>query len=559
MTELTNRTRRRFFSSVAATGCLLLVVNGTGVAQGRPAGAGTQRPAAAAPTEVHAPVPTISWHVCPGHPDLRCAHVRVPLDYDVPNGAQTTLALLKRPASHPAERIGSLFVNPGGPGGSSRGFVPFAAQLLGSTVRQHFDIIGIDPRGIGGSTRVHCIAKPDDPPLPPPARLYFPRSEKQIDQWLAFDKAVRHLCAKRGNAILDHMSTADTARDMDLIRQAVGDPLLSYYGISYGSILGQTYAALFPARVRALIIDGVLDPVQWTTGRFGTGDRYLVAARLGSGYGSWEALNSAFSECDRVGPKTCPWAYTIGHEWDRVVTKLRAGAVRAGGSRITYANVHGTILGGLYSAGAYPQIMRFIDDLYQLIFTKQPGAGEAAERAWLQLKDAVAREGSTPRYGPVAPVPSPRGLLARDRISPTFQGVLCSDSVNPDDPRAAIASARHANQRGPGFGALWSWISSICVNWPGSSADAYRGPWRTRTAHPILITGNVHDPATPISGARAANKLFAGSRMITVDMWGHGALGASDCARSKWDRYLVTLRLPANGLVCQPDNPLFPG
>jgi pimeloyl-ACP methyl ester carboxylesterase len=482
----------------------------------------------------------------------------VPLDYDLPGGAKISLNLVKRPANFPGSRIGSLFVNPGGPGGSSADFVPYAAQLLGAPVRQRFDVIGIDPRGIAGSTAVHCDARAGDPPLPPYPTEAFPRNQRQIDGWFAYDDGVRRLCAKRGTPILDHMTTADTARDMDLIRQAVGDARLTYYGISYGTQLGSTYAAMFPGRVRAMVLDGVLDPVQWTTGRFGQGERYLLSARLHSGYGAWEALNSALDECDRVGPRYCTYAGHIGEEWTKVITTLHAGAIHYQGGRITYADTLGTILGGLYDEDVYSDILDYIHQIYQLISSPSTQTRAAAAAAWIRLQHAVEQSGRTvPRYQ--AGLPTTAGAaLAGDRLSPGFQGVACSDSVNPSDKTAAIPSARFANREGPGFGAVWSWATSTCTSWPGSGADAFRGPWRTTTANPIVVTGNLHDPATPISGARAVNKLFPGSRLITVDTWGHGALGQSSCALSKWDRYFVTLRLPASGLVCQPNKPLFP-
>jgi pimeloyl-ACP methyl ester carboxylesterase len=543
---------------VAAATSGVLVVAGVGLAYGSAPGAASAVDRSA-PTQVQAPVPVISWHVCGDRPAYRCGTAQVPLDYDAPQGATISLNLVKRFADLPHHRIGSLFVNPGGPGGSSADFVPYAARLLGAPVRQHFDLIGIDPRGIAGSTAVHCDAKAGDPPLPPYPPVAFPRGDRQLDQWFAYDDGVRRLCAQRGTPILDHMSTADTARDMDLIRQAVGDSQLTYYGISYGTQLGSTYAAMFPSRVRAMVLDGVLDPVQWTTGRFGQGDRYLVSARLRSGYGAWEALNSALDECDRVGPRFCQFAGHIGEEWTKVITTLRAGPVRVHGGRLTYAYVLGTILGGLYDEDVYPEIMDFIHQVYEQISEPSPTAAAAAAVAWKELRADVVRSGRTvPRYQGGLPAAS-TSRLAGDQLSPGFQGVICADSVNPADKLAAIPSARFANQQGPGFGAVWSWATSTCSSWPGSGADAFRGPWRTTTAHPIVLTGNLHDPATPISGARAVNKLFPGSRMITVDTWGHGALGQSDCAVSKWDRYFLTLRLPAAGLVCQPDHDLFPG
>lgn len=552
MTRTRARFRRSASSVVAVGGSMLMALTGVGVAQAQSSVPTTASPAGR-PTEVHAPVPHIDWTNCRSMPGLKCARVKVPLDYDKPDGATISLRIVKRPADIPAERIGSLFVNPGGPGGSAADFVGYAAAALGTPVRQRFDVIGIDPRGVAGSTPVACDAQAGDPPLPPFPRESFPIGDKQIRTWFAYDAGVRKLCAKRGNPVLDHMSTADTARDMDLIRQAVGDKMLTYYGISYGTMLGSTYAAMFPSRVRALIVDGVLDPVSWTTGRGGVARRITVSARLGSGYGAWEALTSAFAECDRVGPRLCPGAGHIGYEWNRVVAKLQAGSIKVGHTRITYADVVGNLLGGLYDSSAYPDIMRFIHQLYRQIFAGGAANSLVAANAWAALKQSVAAAGgSTPRY-------SGSATSARDRISPQFQGVLCSDSVNPADQSAAITSARYADERGPWFGADWAWASSTCINWPGSSADAFRGPWPTKTANPILVTGNLHDPATPISGARAVNKLFKGSSMITVNLWGHGALGHSRCVTKKWDAYLVSGKLPANGTVCQSDKPLFPG
>jgi pimeloyl-ACP methyl ester carboxylesterase len=542
---------------VAAGTSGVLALTGAGVVYG--SSPAVSQPSSGAPTQVQARVPVIHWHAC--GQQLSCGTAMVPLDYDAPNGAQIKLRLEKRRADDPARRIGTLFVNPGGPGGSAAGFVPYAARLLGAPVRQRFDVVGIDPRGIAGSTRVRCDAEPGDPPLPPYPREAFPRGPHQVQGWNAYDLGVVNLCVKRGTPILNHMTTADTARDMDLIRQAVGDSQLTYYGISYGTMLGSTYAAMFPSRVRAMVLDGVLDPVQWTNGRFAQGDKYLVSARLGSGYGAWEALNSALDECDRVGPRFCKYAGRIGEEWTAVSTTLRAGPVRVQGGKLTYADVLGTLLSGLYDYGAYPDIMRFIHQVYTQISAPSPKAAAAAAAAWKQLQSDVAQSGRTgPRYQGGPSSAAADALLARDRISPGFQGVLCSDSENPVDADAGVRSARFANRQGPGFGLVWSWASSMCSHWPPqTSADAYRGPWRRTTAHPIVVTGNLHDPATPISGARAVNKLFPGSRLITVDLWGHGALGESSCALAKWDRYFVTLRAPANGLVCQANHDLFPG
>ncbi|HVK24869.1 MAG TPA: alpha/beta hydrolase, partial [Actinokineospora sp.] len=134
----------------------------------------------------------------------------------------------------------------------------------------------------------------------------------------------------------------------------------------------------------------------------------------------------------------------------------------------------------------------------------------------------------------------------------------CADSVNPVGREAAVRSAAHAEAEGPGFGQLWSWLTSACANWPGSAKSAFRGPWQTKTSAPLLIVGTMHDPATPISGARALNGLMTGSRLLTHDGWGHGAIGESTCVTKSYESYLVDRKLPPQGTVCQSNAPLFP-
>jgi pimeloyl-ACP methyl ester carboxylesterase len=205
-------------------------------------------------------------------------HGRSSVDYDQPNGATISLAVVRLPASDPAHRIGSLFLNPGGPGGSGVDFAVFAGPFLyNDSVRAHFDLVGFDPRGIGRSTALRCFGTPKQwgPYFTPFA---FPSTPAEEVQSMNADLYLDSNCAQRGGKIADHMSTANVARDLDQLRQAVGDMELTYAGVSYGTMIGQTYANMFPSKVRALIIDGVLDPIAWTTG---SGDASTVRSRRG--------------------------------------------------------------------------------------------------------------------------------------------------------------------------------------------------------------------------------------------------------------------------------------
>jgi pimeloyl-ACP methyl ester carboxylesterase len=503
-------------------------------------------PATATPAaEVEAPVPTIDWRRCPGGGRLRCARVPVPLDYDDPTGPTIKLSLLKRPASQPTERIGTLFVNPGGPGGSAADFAAYVGGFLGAEVRQRFDIVGIDPRGIGGSAPVRCQAPGQPPPFP---RQAFPYTKKQIEVWLRFDRYYRHLCREGGNRILDHMSTADTARDMDLIRQALGEAQLSFYGISYGSYLGATYAAMFPDRIRAMVVDGVLDPVAWSTGRGDAAKTLPIETRIRSGVGAWESLTAAFAECDRVGKERCPLAGDSASKWLRIVHRLKRGPVKVDGYRLTYQSLVGSALGALYDDSGVRFLMRYIKRTHRDMF---------GSRSVRQRTDASAALDRLRRLTESFPLPGPYGA-SHGKAFPDYHGVACADSLNPSDPRAWIAAGKLADRWGPWFSRLWTWLSSACARWPGSKADTYFGPWAVETSAPVLVIGNTHDPSTPIHGARVLNTKLEGSRLLILDGWGHGGLGTGDCVTSAMERYLVDVVLPPTGKVCRPDRQLFP-
>jgi pimeloyl-ACP methyl ester carboxylesterase len=541
---------RTSLTAVAAVASIALVA---AALVSTPAEASRPRPAragAAVARGVVAPIPTLNWHDCDD--GLQCTRAQVPLDYDDPTGPSTSIFMAMRPADDQANRIGTLFVNPGGPGGPSSQVVLAFAYLLGPVIRDRFDIVGIDPRGVGRSQQLRCHSTKPPPDFP---RATVPLTLRQARPLIHFDAWVSGSCAEDANDILDHMSTADTARDMDLIRQAVGDSQLSYYGISYGTYLGATYAAMFPDEVRAVVLDGVLDPVAWSTGREGRGDELPFSTRLRSGVGAWEALTSAFAECDRVGSARCRFAGTVADKWRELVHRLRQGPIRfPHGGTINYSDLVETALGALYDRRYYRFLFRDIAGLHRLVSTpSRPAPGKRSVLAAFRRLAALAPDDP---YGSVAA----RSATAAGvpRVYPSFEGVACSDSVNPTDPTAWVRAGAIADRQGSWFGRAWTWATGVCATWPASKEDAFTGPWRTTTAEPLLLVGNFHDPATPISGARVVNTLFEGSRMISLNTWGHGAIGASDCVTTRVQQYLVHGLLPANGLVCQPDKQLFP-
>ena len=288
------------------------------------AGVFTPRPMAHAAE----PVPRLRWTPCHAEADprLQCATFRVPLDHDRRSGPTIELAVIRLPASDPARRIGSLFLNPGGPGTSGVGMVLDAATdgaaSFTAEVTARFDLVGFDPRGIHASTPLRCFETLQDaldtlPPVP------FPVT---VEEEAAFERADRELnraCQSRGGPIVDHMATADVARDLDLLRAAVGDRQLTYAGYSYGSVLGITYANLFPGRVRALVLDGVVDPIAWATGRGDEARTQPVYNRLGNPAGAQATLDEFFRLCDQAGTAGCAFAGNAEQRFAALAQRLR--------------------------------------------------------------------------------------------------------------------------------------------------------------------------------------------------------------------------------------------
>ena len=247
----------------------------------------------------------LRWRACheEAGPGFECASFEVPLDHDRPQGKQISLALVRLPASDPQGKVGSIFLNPGGPGGSGVEFLLGVGPVLFSDeVRAHFDLIGFDPRGIIGSDPLLCFRSLEES-FSVFAPFAFPMTADEEALVEQLDMTLNRACQRRGGSIVDHMATADVARDLDLLRQAVGDTQLSYAGYSYGSFLGVTYANMFPERVRAVVVDGVLDPIAWTTGRGDEAATLPFSTRLRSDAGAQATLTEFFRLCDEAGPE----------------------------------------------------------------------------------------------------------------------------------------------------------------------------------------------------------------------------------------------------------------
>jgi len=290
------------------------------------------------------PVPDLRWtpSTSASQAGFQCAYAKVPFDYADPTGLSITLSVVRHEPGDPAHRIGTLFMNPGGPGGPGTVDLPAWLSLFSPTMVARFDLVSWDPRGIGDSTAVQCFATEADETaffagVPQDG---FPVGAAEKEKWIGRFRAYGRKCLQRNGALLSHTSTADTARDMDLLRRAVGARMLNYIGTSYGTFLGAVYANLFPQTVRAMILDGNLTPSLYTNN--GNPDVELSSAlRFGSDQGISESLSAFLDLCGQVGPAKC--AFSAGSaqqtraKFDDLLQQLKTKPVVIGNPTVTYA------------------------------------------------------------------------------------------------------------------------------------------------------------------------------------------------------------------------------
>lgn len=508
-----------------------------------------QSPPSTAP-KTTAVTSTISWgacatdvHVANLDGQVDCGTAEVPLDYDRPAGGTIDLSLMRRLADDPSRRIGTLFLNPGGPGGSGVDMVPAAEAIFPPELLAQFDIVGFDPRGVARSAPLVCFPSPEDgygllgslPPFPLTLREDATYASKVEDLLV-------NGCEEHASAILDHMSTANTARDLDQLRAAVGDTQLSYFGVSYGSQLGTTYANMFPERVRAIVVDGTLDPVAWTTGRTKTEGRAVpVTSRVGSAASAEATLERFFEKCSDAGPMRCALAAgDPAQRYEHLASQLRREPLKIdlGGGVInfTYAALVATTLSTLHDPDAWADYARFV----ALLAGGQ--TGKPLAQSYARVQDTIGQSMESP--------------YERQSIE-GFPGVLCADSDNPTNAAAWSAVGRLQDLRSH-FGRLWAWRSIPCATWTGHDQDRYTGPWNMRTSNPVLVVGSLYDPATPYAGAKAVAAMLPGARLLTLNGEGHVSRGLSPCIDDAEVTYLLTKQLPPVGTVCQSEAEPFP-
>lgn len=501
------------------------------------------------------PVPTLDYAACPAAPKgsastkgFLCATAVVPIDYADPAGAKFALAVIKRPAEVPSQRIGTVFWNPGGPSDAGTQYLPAAIGGFPEAVRRRFDIVSWDPRGMGGGTRpvVQCF---DDAAKEARFQARFesgpsiPVTTAQLRRFITARAAFNRQCVRENGDLLAHVSTADNARDLDLLRQAVGEEKITYYGTSYGTFLGATYINMFPDRVRAAVLDGAVNPPAWA-GTDGSASTLTTFLRIRSDIGARDTVAEFMRQCGSVSARRC--AFSAGspaatlRKYSRLLARTKATPVTLGGETIDDLGIRTFVQGSIYLTRPLPGFGRF------------PGWPAVAE-SLQQIQEASERPAPAARTSSET-VRSAKAIESAKAVYLTSAGrqlsVVCGESPNPTTIAANIRQAKVSYARA-GVSA-WPFVG-LCQGWTARAAAPYLGPW-TNARIPVLVIGNRFDPATPYSSSKAmAASLFDG-RFLEVRGFGHTVLlNPSTCAQTAIADYVISGVTPPPGTVCRQD------
>jgi len=480
------------------------------------------------------PAPRLSWASCAEEElaGFGCATLEVPLDHDRPRGATTTIALARRPADGPGRKIGTLFVNPGGPGGPGRGMVTVAEEFLPAPVLARFDVVGFDPRGIGASDPLQCHPTDAEAEALLAQMKAVPLTRAEISSTLRANYAYTEACKRNAGPLLTHMSTLDVAKDLDLLRRAVGDDKLTYLGFSYGTLIGATYANLFPARVRAVIIDGNVDPDQRTNHR--------LANKFERAGGFEKAFAGFLAECDKAGP-ACAFAGNARGKFAQLRTRFRQGPVTLPEfGTVTIDDLTGFVSSSMYDVASFPDTAATLQVVYEAIF-----GGPARSRAGRQV--------SLPKAPPARGwMPDAYSFSSNDA---SF-AVNCADAPLPRNPALYPGFAKAFEAAHPTFGRAEAFSEVGCANWPRVD-ERYHGPWNRRTAQTVLVVNPTFDPATRYDFAQRMTRQLGNARLLTLDGFGH-TTRYSTCIAGWYTRYLLDGELPPVGTRCAQDLAPFP-
>jgi pimeloyl-ACP methyl ester carboxylesterase len=457
-----------------------------------------------------APLAPVRWTNC--GTKFQCATLRLPRDYRDSSAGTLDVAIIRLPATDQSERIGSLIVNPGGPGGSGVELVRESASAFPSALRKRFDLVGFDPRGVNTSSPVRCIDNLDGLAALDPS----PDNQKELDSLVSQAKEYATACEQRNASILPYLSTDAVVDDLDQIRQAVGDDKITYLGFSYGTLIGSMYADRYPDHIRAMVLDGALDPslseVQLRTGqakaleaelgRFLKSCAHRASCKFHEGGNSAKAFDALMAKIDKKSLPT-----------PRVYDRRRVGPGLA----------FSAVLGSMYNKASWPALEAGLALAKQgdgsiLILLADPFRGRKSNGTYSNQSDAYFA--NTCLDFPVSTDVSTYKKLADTfrKVAPRFRAAAYNDLP--------------------------------CAFWPVPS-ERTPAPAKGTGAPPIVVVGSTGDPATPYAWAKSLAKQLESAVLVTRKGEGHTAYLVSACVQEAVDGYLLELDVPKDGLVCK--------
>lgn len=449
----------------------------------------------------------LQWKRCAD--GWECTMLRVPVDYREPGGPTVALAVTRHRATEPAQRIGPLFVNPGGPGESAVSFAQSSLSVLPSPVRERFDIVAFDPRGVGKSAPINCNANVDD--LFRGLDISPDTAQERQALEAASDRFARACASGPSATLLGHVDTATIARDMDSVRVALGAPQLSYVGFSWGTYLGAWYAELFPRTVRAMVLDGAVDPARTTE---------QSVNEQAEGFDA--SLRAFLADC--AAASSC--AFSNGGDpagaFNRLAAAIDRQPVPAGDEVVGPSEFEIAVAAYLYGGrAAWPALATALT---------RAQAGDAS-----QLRQAYAE------YVGLQP--------SGDNGSyESYVALTCGDVPRVGDVSAYEAAAQRAAAAAPVFGPSTAYLGLPCATWPVDGPNPPRA-LRAAGAPPIVVIGTAGDPATPLDWATALASELESGVLVTSNGTSHTAIGRSDCVDRAVEGYLISLTVP-KGLAC---------
>ncbi len=452
----------------------------------------------------------LRWRACG---DNQCSRLTVPLSYDDPDGETIELAVLRAPAAKRGQRVGQLVVNPGGPGGSGVQYAASGPYAFGNRLTDYFDIVGFDPRGVGKSTPLECAGTQQTDEF-----LSLDPDPDNADEEVRFDRLTREFgegCLKNSGDLAKHMSTPEVARDLDILRAALGERQLDYFGASYGTSIGATYADLFPTNIRRMVLDGAIDPTLST-----------LELSLGQAHGFEVALGAYLQDCVDQGDCLLGDSVDAGAQRiQRLLEDLDATPLpTASGRELTEGLAQFGIILPLYN-----------QDYWPLLTVSLQQALEGGGDRLLNLADQYASR-EQDKY--------------KDNSLAAYYAVYCLDHGDFVPTGEVPDLLEEFEKASPTFGRIFAYGATSCGSWPVKSGGVPK-LIEAEGAPPIVVVGTTRDPATPYEQAVALAKQLESGVLVSRDGDGHtGFQQGNDCVDKAIEGYLIGGTVPEDGLSC---------